>query len=140
MSVSALVSSHEVDDGLWQIIEPFLPPLNRPSDAPVQINGDCSMGSCMSTGCTLYDVPRQNGTKSTVHRFHLHLWYHGIYDRSVLSCSNRGTTSPTWTPPAVRLIPRQFQRKEGALDSTKIVKVVDEGAVVILLRCRSDRI
>ena len=75
------MSTHEIDDGLWQIIEPFLPPRNRLSDAPVQMNGDCSMGSCMSTGCTWYDVPRQYGTKSTVHRFHLHLCHHDIYDQ-----------------------------------------------------------
>jgi len=33
----------------------------------------------LTTGCTWSDVPRQYGTKSTVHRFHLYLAEHGIY-------------------------------------------------------------
>lgn len=73
---------NEVDDKLWQIIEPFLPPPKPPVDRPraderALFNGILYV---LSTVCTWYDLPFQYGTKSTVHRFHLYLCHHGIYD------------------------------------------------------------
>ncbi len=76
------MSFHEVDDTLWQVIEPSLPPPKLPVGRPRADERRLFNGILyiLSTGCTWHDVPRQYGTKSTVHRFHLYLCDHGIYD------------------------------------------------------------
>lgn len=86
------MSFHEVDDALWQVIEPYLPPakphIGRPrADERGLFNGILYV---LSTGCTWYDVPRQYGTKSTVHRFHLYLCDHGIYDEIFAAMRQHG--------------------------------------------------
>jgi len=42
------------------------------------------------TGCVWEDVPRKYGDKSTVHRFHLYLCKHGIYQEIFNDLLNRG--------------------------------------------------
>lgn len=75
------MSFHEIDDVLWKSIEHHLPPqkphTGRPrSDLRKLMNGILYV---VTTGCTWQDVPRQYGSKSTVHRFHLYLCEHGTY-------------------------------------------------------------
>jgi putative transposase len=75
------MSFHEIDDVLWNSIEHHLPPqkphTGRPrSDLRKLMNGILYV---VTTGCTWQDVPRQYGSKSTVHRFHLYLCEHGTY-------------------------------------------------------------
>lgn len=75
------MSFHEIDDILWESIKCHLPPqkphTGRPrSDLRKLMNGTLYV---VTTGCTWQDVPRQYGSKSTVHRFHLYLCEHGIY-------------------------------------------------------------
>lgn len=86
------MSFHAVDDALWQVIEPYLPPpkphIGRPrADERNLLNGILYV---LSTGCTWHDVPRQYGTKSTVHRFHLYLCDHGIYDAIFAAMRQQG--------------------------------------------------
>jgi len=63
----------EIDDDLWNLISPLLPPQKHPTDRPRSderglINGILYV---FSTGCSWTDILRQYGTKSTTHRFHL---------------------------------------------------------------------
>lgn len=86
------MSFHEVDDAMWELIEPYLPPprphIGRPrADERGLFNGILYV---LSTGCTWYDVPRRYGTKSTVHRFHLYLCDHGIYDALFAAMRQQG--------------------------------------------------
>jgi len=46
----------------------------------------------LTIGCTWSDVPRNYGTKSTVHRFHLYLTEHGIYQEIFLDLLRAGYT------------------------------------------------
>ena len=82
----------EIDDELWAIIEPHLPPqkphVGRPrTDHRAMFNGILYV---LTTGCTWSDVPRHYGTKSTVHRFHLHLAEHSIYQDIFLDLLRSG--------------------------------------------------
>ncbi len=86
------MSFHEVDDALWPVIEPFLPqpkpPVGRPrADERGLFNGILYV---LATGCSWHDVPRQYGTKSTVHRFHLYLCDHEIYDEIFAAMRRHG--------------------------------------------------
>ena len=44
----------------------------------------------VTTGCTWQDVPRHYGSKSTVHRFHLYLCEHSIYQEIFNELLNKG--------------------------------------------------
>ncbi len=84
----------EIDDDLWAILEPHLPPqkphIGRPrTDHRAMFNG---IHFVLTTGCTWSDVPRKYGTKSTVHRFHLYLAEHGIYQDIFLDLLGAGYT------------------------------------------------
>ena len=101
----------EIDDDLWNFIRPLLPPQKPPTGRPRAderglINGILYV---LSTGCSWIDVPRQYGTKSTIHRFHLVLCTQGRYDQIFalirhqgydlsqidLSCCSIDTTVPS---------------------------------------------
>jgi putative transposase len=86
------MSFHEIDDVLWNSIEPYLPPqkpyTGRPrEDERKLLNGILYV---VMTGCTWKDVPRRYGAKSTVHRFHLYLCEHGIYQEIFNELLNKG--------------------------------------------------
>ena len=73
----------EIPDTLWVVIEPYLPPPKPPTGRPraderALFNGILYF---LKTGCPWSAVPRQYGATSTVHRFHLYLSTHAIYDR-----------------------------------------------------------
>jgi transposase len=75
------MSFHEIDDVLWESIEPYLPPQKLHTgrlraDVGKLINGILYV---FTTGCTWKDVPRRYGSMSTVNRFHLYLREHDIY-------------------------------------------------------------
>ncbi len=83
---------HEIDDALWESIEQYLPPqkpyTGRPrSDLRKLMNG--ILYAC-TTGCTWKDVPRQYGSKSTIHRFHLYLCEQGTYKEIFNELLNKG--------------------------------------------------
>jgi len=86
------MSFHEIDDVLWESIEPYLPPQKSPIGRPRAnmrklFNGILYV---VMTGCTWKDVPRRYGSKSTVHRFHLYLSEHGIYQEIFNELLNKG--------------------------------------------------
>jgi transposase len=86
------MSFHEIDDSLWESIEPYLPPqkpqTGRPrADMRGLINGILYVAM---TGCTWKDVPCCYGSKSTVHRFHTYLSDHGIYQKIFNELLNKG--------------------------------------------------
>jgi len=86
------MSFPEIDDVLWESIEPYFPPhksyTGRPrADMRKLINGILYV---VMTGCTWKDVPQQYGSKSTVHRFHLYLYEHGIYQKIFNELLNKG--------------------------------------------------
>jgi putative transposase len=86
------MSFREIDDVLWESIEPYLPPqksyTGRPrSDMRKLMNGILYV---VMTGCTWKDVPYHYGSKSTVHRFHLYLSEHGIYQKIFNDLLNKG--------------------------------------------------
>jgi putative transposase len=65
----------EIDDVLWNSIEPYFSPHKPHTGMPLAnmrklMNGILYVAM---TGCTWKDVPRKYGFKSTVHRFHLYL-------------------------------------------------------------------
>lgn len=69
------MSFHEIDDALWESIEPYLPPHKSYTGRP-RANMRKLFNSILyvvMTGCAWKDVPRRYGSKSTVHRFRLHL-------------------------------------------------------------------
>ena len=73
----------EIDDSLWELIQPYLPPekpkIGRPRSNLRQLfNG---ILFALKTGCAWANVPRIYGTKSTIHRFHLELCRKGIYGK-----------------------------------------------------------
>ncbi|WP_342770378.1 MULTISPECIES: transposase [unclassified Methanoculleus] len=82
----------EIDDEFWAIIEPHLPPqkphVGRPrTDHRAMFNGILDV---LTIGYTWSDVPRQYGTKSTVHRFHLYLAEQSIYQDMFLDLLRSG--------------------------------------------------
>jgi putative transposase len=86
------MSFHELDDSLWESIEPYLPPQKPQTGRP-----RADMRSLMNgilyvtmTGCTWKDVPCCYGAKSTVHRFHLYLCEQGIYQKIFNELLNKG--------------------------------------------------
>ncbi|WP_048050998.1 transposase [Methanosarcina soligelidi] len=86
------MSFSEIDDILWESIEPYLPPQKSPIGRPRAnmrklINGILYV---VMTGCTWKDVPHRYGSKSTVHRFHLYLCEHGIYQEIFNELLNKG--------------------------------------------------
>jgi putative transposase len=86
------MSFHEIDDVLWESIEPYLPPKKSPIGRP-RANMRKSFNGILyvvMTGCTWKDVPRRYGSKSTVHRFHLYLSGHGIYQEIFNELLNKG--------------------------------------------------
>ncbi len=73
----------EIDDDLWEIIRPYLPPqkakTGRPkADLRKSFNGILYV---LKTGITWMDVPRMYGNKSTIHRLHLELCRTGAYEK-----------------------------------------------------------
>ena len=86
------MSFREIDDVLWKSVEPYLPPqkplTGRPrADMRKLMNGILYV---VMTGCTWKDVPYRYGSKSTVHRFHLYLCEHGIYQKIFNDLLNKG--------------------------------------------------
>ena len=86
------MSFREIDDALWESIEPYLPPqkqhTGRPrSDMRKLMN---SILYVVMTGCTWKDVPCRYGSKSTVHRFHIYLCENGIYQEIFNDLLNKG--------------------------------------------------
>jgi len=82
----------EIDDDLWSLIHPLFPPQKPPTGRPRAderglINGILYV---LSTGCSWTDVPRQYGTKSTTHWFHLLLSTQGRYDQIFALIRNQG--------------------------------------------------
>jgi transposase len=72
----------EINDNLWALIEPNLPPQKpingRPrADLRKTFNGILYV---LVVGCRWSDVPRIYGAKSTVHRLHLELCESGAYE------------------------------------------------------------
>ena len=78
------MSFREIDDVLWESMEPYLPPQKPHTGRP-----RANMRKLI-TGCTWKDVPRKYGSKSTVHRFHLYLCEHGIYQKIFNELLNKG--------------------------------------------------
>ncbi len=86
------MSFREIDDVLWESIEPYLPP-QKPHTGRPRANMRKLMNGILyvvMTGCTWKDVPRHYGSKSTVHRFHLYLCEHGIYQKIFNELLNKG--------------------------------------------------
>ena len=86
------MSFREIDDALWKSIEPYLPSqkphTGRPrNDIRKLMNGILYV---VMTGCTWKDVPCCYGSKSTVHRFHIYLSEHGIYQQIFNGLLNKG--------------------------------------------------
>jgi transposase len=82
----------EIDDVLWESIEPYLP-LHKPYTGRPRSNLRKLMNNIMyvvMTGCTWKDMPSQYGSKSTIHRFHLYLCEHGIYQEIFNELLNKG--------------------------------------------------
>lgn len=87
-----IISFCEIDDVLWESIEPYLPPqkphTGRPSADLIKLmNGILFV---VTIGCTWKDVSPHYGSKSTVHRFHLYLCEHGIYQKIFDGLLNKG--------------------------------------------------
>jgi len=73
----------EIDNRLWGLIKPCLPPqkpkTGRPrADLRKLFNGVLYV---LKTGCSWSDVLREYGAKSTVHRLHVELSNNGAYER-----------------------------------------------------------
>ena len=86
------MSFREIDDVLWNSIEPYLPP-QKPLTGRPRANMRKLMNGIfyvVMTGCTWKDVPKRYGSKSTVHRFHLYLCEHGIYQKIFNELLNKG--------------------------------------------------
>jgi transposase len=86
------MSFREIDDTLWSSVENYLPPQKPPTGRPRAnlrklMNGIIYV---LTTGCTWEDVPRVYGTKSTVHRLHLYLSEHRIYQEILNDILNKG--------------------------------------------------
>jgi len=82
----------EIDDGLWESVQNYLPPtkprIGRPRcDPRGLINGILYV---LTTGCSWLDVPANYGTKSTVHRYHLELCEKGVYQAIFLDLLQSG--------------------------------------------------
>ena len=75
--------SREIDDILWEFTEPSLPP-QKPHKGGPRANTRKLMNGILyvvMTDCMWKDIPGKYGSKSTVHRFHLYLCEHGIYQK-----------------------------------------------------------
>ena len=76
------MSFRGIDNVLWKSIEPYLPP-----QKPTIGRSRADMRKLMRyfvrvmTGCTWKDVHNHYGSKSMVHRFHLYLCEHSIYQK-----------------------------------------------------------
>lgn len=86
------MSFHKIDEVLWECIESYLPPQKLRTerlhaDLRKLMNGILYV---ITTGCTLEDVFHTCGSKSTVHRFHLYLCEHGIYQEICNELFNKG--------------------------------------------------
>ncbi len=73
----------EIDNKLWEKIEPYLPPqkpiTGRPrADLRKTFNGILYV---LYSGCRWEEVPEKYGAKSTVHRLHLKLAREGVYSK-----------------------------------------------------------
>jgi transposase len=73
----------EIDDNLWALIEPNLPPqkpiTGRPrADLRKSFNGILYV---LRVGCRWSDVPKIYGAKPTIHRLHLELCESGTYEK-----------------------------------------------------------
>jgi putative transposase len=73
----------EIEDDLWELIRPYLPPQKPKTGRPRAnlrklFNGILYV---LKTGCTWADVPKEYGTKSTVHRLHQELSNSGTYEK-----------------------------------------------------------
>jgi putative transposase len=77
------MSFHEIDDFLWESIEPYLPPQKSPIERPRAnmrklFNGILYV---VMTGCTWKDVPRRYGSKRlSQNSNHSYIWIMGIVD------------------------------------------------------------
>jgi transposase len=73
----------EIDDNLWDLVQPELPPQKPKTGRPRSNLRNLFNGVifALKTGCAWADVPRKYGSKSTIHRFHLEMCYNGIYDK-----------------------------------------------------------
>jgi putative transposase len=73
----------EIDDSLWELIQPYLPPEKPKTGRPRSNLRQLFNGIlyALKTGCAWANVPRVYGTKSTIHRFHLELCRKGIYKK-----------------------------------------------------------
>jgi len=82
----------KIDDVLRKSIEPYLLP-QKPhtgryrADLRKLMNGILYV---LTTGCTWKDIPRQYGSKSTVHRFHLYLCEQDTYKEIFNELLNKG--------------------------------------------------
>ncbi|PAV11238.1 transposase [Methanosarcina spelaei] len=86
------MSFREIDDVLWESMEPSLPS-QKPHTGRPRANMRKLMNGILyvvMTGCTWKDVPRRYGSKSTVHKFHLYLCEHGIYLKIFNELLNKG--------------------------------------------------
>ena len=73
----------EIDDNLWALIEPFFPS-QKPKVGRPRANLRKTFGGILyvqRVGCRWSDVPRNYGSKSTVHRLHLELCKSGAYEK-----------------------------------------------------------
>ena len=82
----------EIDDNLWEIVKPYLPPqkakTGRPkADLRKSFNGILFV---LRTGISWMDVPRMYGNKSTIHRLHLELCKTEAYAKIFDEMRSRG--------------------------------------------------
>lgn len=82
----------EIDDNLWAIIQPELPPEKPKTGRPRSNLRNLFNGIifALKTGCAWADIPRIYGAKSTIHRFHLELCNKGIYEKLFKIMLSRG--------------------------------------------------
>ncbi|WP_048136859.1 transposase [Methanosarcina horonobensis] len=118
------MSFHEIDDVLWESIEPYLPP-QKPHTGRPRANMRKLMNGILyvvMTGCTWKDVPRRYGSKSTVHRFHLYLCEHGIYQEIFNELLNKGYDLKKIDLSHCFTDTKDIPTKKGGISATTVIK------------------
>jgi transposase len=76
----------------------------------------------VTKGCTWKDVPQQYGSKSTVHRFHLYLCEHGIYQKIFNEFLNKGYDFKKIDLPHCFPDAKDIPAKKGEISDTMAIK------------------
>lgn len=107
----------EVDDSLWALIQPELPP-QKPKTGRPRFNQRKLFNGvifALITGCSWSDIPRSYGAKSTIHRFHQELCRKGIYKKLFDYMLSKGYESNLIDISRCSIDTKSIEAKKGAI-------------------------